>query len=785
MGSSDSNQVQLPLELTGTYDFKVDWGDENITTIKIWNEANVTHTYSSEGVYTINITGTIVGWQFYNGGDRLKILEIQQWGSLRLGNSGYYFHGCSNLNLTATDNLDLTGTTNLNEAFRACTNLGNNGDIDGWNVSSVTNMLIMFAQASSFNQPLDSWKVSSVTSMYGMFYDASSFNQSIDNWNVSSVTNMVSMFSGASSFNQSIDSWNVSSVTNMGSMFAQASAFNQPIGSWNVSSVTNMVAMFYQAFSFNQPIDSWDVSSVTTMGTMFWEASSFNQPINSWNVSSVTDMGSIFALASSFNQPIDNWNVSSVTDMDHIFYQASSFNKSIDNWDVSSATTMRSMFSQASSFNQPIGSWDVSSVINMGGTFQRASAFNQPIDSWNVSRVIGMWGMFEQASMFNQPIGSWDVSRVISMGDMFKLASIFNQPIDSWNVSSVRYMTGMFEQASTFNQPLDSWNVSSVPDMDKLFYQASSFNQPIGSWNVSSVTSMDNMFFNVTLSTPNYDDLLLGWSQLSLQNGVTFDGGNSKYSNAAAARQSIITNFAWTITDGGPGSPGDLTLLSNAANPDNDGTFDLTWTASSGASNYSVYRYSSYITEINENLTLLAGEITNLTLGVNGYTDGTYYFIVVGHNNQGNTLSNCITVVVGLTPGVFTLLSNAENPDNDGTFDLTWTASSGANNYSVYRHSSVITEINGSVTLLVDEITDTSLGLSEYANGTYYFIVVTHNDYGDTLSNCILVTVLREGDPPEDPVETPPGIPGYNLPLIIALLGVTITFLIRRKHDIK
>jgi len=76
------------------------------------------------------------------------------------------------------------------------------------------------------------------------------------------------------------------------------------------------------------------------------------------------------------------------------------------------------------------------------------------------------------------------------------------------------------------------------------------------------VTSMSSMFYGVTLSTSNYDNLLLGWSQLTLQSNVTFDAGYSKYSNTAAdARQFIITTFAWTITDGGlatelPGIPG-------------------------------------------------------------------------------------------------------------------------------------------------------------------------------------------------------------------------------------
>jgi len=64
------------------------------------------------------------------------------------------------------------------------------------------------------------------------------------------------------------------------------------------------------------------------------------------------------------------------------------------------------------------------------------------------------------------------------------------------------------------------------------------------------------MFKGVTLSTPNYDNLLLGWSQLPLQTDVSFHAGNSKYSSAAKdARQAIITNYTWTIIDGGPTTP--------------------------------------------------------------------------------------------------------------------------------------------------------------------------------------------------------------------------------------
>ena len=160
--------------------------------------------------------------------------------------------------------------------------------------------------------------------------------------------------------------------------------------------------------------------------------------------------------------------------------------------------------------------------------------------------------MFYFASSFNQFIGNWNVSSVTVMSSMFRSASAFNQPIGDWNVSSVTDMSYMF-MASAFNQPIGDWNVSSVTDMSYMF-MASAFNQSIGNWDVSSVTDMSNMFNGVTLSTSNYDSLLLGWSQLTLQDSVSFDGGNSQYSAgaAAAARASIISTYSWSITDGGP-----------------------------------------------------------------------------------------------------------------------------------------------------------------------------------------------------------------------------------------
>jgi surface protein len=237
----DDKTLSLPLIESGSYDFLVDWGDgtqDHITT------CTASHTYPSHGTYQVSITGLLKGWRARDT-PGFRLLDVCQWGCIKLGNEGHYFDSCSEMDISATDAPDLSETMNLGYMFYACMRM--NGRIGHWDVSSVTDMECMFCGASSFNQPLASadggWDVSSVTSMVGMFFQASSFNQPLASWDVSSVTNIDGMFLLASSFNQSLASWDVSSVTNMWGMFKDATAFIngphlQELQNWNVSSPT-------------------------------------------------------------------------------------------------------------------------------------------------------------------------------------------------------------------------------------------------------------------------------------------------------------------------------------------------------------------------------------------------------------------------------------------------------------------------------------------------------------------------------------------------------------------
>ena len=352
-GPSTDSQFTLPA--TGTYD--INWGDGTVESVT----GAQTHTYGSSGTYVIKVIGGLTAVTFNNGGDKLKLLQIQSWGPINWASMTNAYQGCANMTGTFTDDPVLGGITSTAEMFNGATAF--NGDISGWNTSTINNMSFMFRDAADFNQNIGSWDVSSVTNLSFMFLGASSFNGDISGWNVSNVTNMNLLFQDAVAFNRNLSTWNVGNVTTMISMFQGATIFNQPVNSWNVSSVLNMSGMF-RATAFNQALNSWNVGNVTNMSYMFRQADAFNQNISSWNVGSVTDMTQMFLLAAAFNQPLNSWNVGNVTNMNAMLQSCTLFDQPLNSWNVGNVTSMNAMLQSSPAFNQDIGGWNVSNVTD-------------------------------------------------------------------------------------------------------------------------------------------------------------------------------------------------------------------------------------------------------------------------------------------------------------------------------------------------------------------------------------------------------------------------------------
>ncbi|MBC6410286.1 MAG: DUF285 domain-containing protein, partial [Ekhidna sp.] len=126
----------------------------------------------------------------------------------------------------------------------------------------------------------------------------------------------------------------------------------------------------------------------------------------------------------------------------------------------------------------------------------------------NLSNGPTMFGMFNAAA-FNGDISKWNTSKVTNMSATFWNAN-FNEDISEWDVSSVTVMSSMF-LSSAFNGDISKWDVSKVTKMFEMFAN-SSFNGDISKWDISSVTNMTDMFSrNASMSSENYDKLLIGW----------------------------------------------------------------------------------------------------------------------------------------------------------------------------------------------------------------------------------------------------------------------------------
>ncbi len=432
-GTSMPDQITIPTTGIG-YDYTVDWGDGN-TDMNVTGD--ITHTYATAGRYIVTISGDFPRIYFNNGGDKEKIIAVDNWGDQAWASMEAAFYGCSNLRVNAFDAPDLTAATSLEQLFKG---------------------------ATSFNDPIDSWDISTITSLAETFNEASSFNQDLSSWDTTLVTTMEATFS-QSAFNQPIGSWNVSGVLTMESMFAET-PFNQPVGLWTTLNVTNMDSMFASAVNFNQDIGLWDVTGVTNMQGMFLNARSFNQDISTWIVLDVTTMEGMFSSAEAFNQPIGVWLVDNVTNMSGMFTNAFSFNQDIGLWEVGMVTDMSNMFNGAEVFNQDLNLWDVEQVTNMSAMFAGAESFNEDITGWTTSNVTAMDNMFNDATIFNQDISGWDTNMVTTMEEMFTAAEAFDQNIGSWDITNVTTMDNMFTgvtlSITNYDALLIGWNAQIV-----------------------------------------------------------------------------------------------------------------------------------------------------------------------------------------------------------------------------------------------------------------------------------------------------------------------------------
>ena len=416
VGTSAANQFTIPTTGTG-YNYDISTSDGQSIN---GNTGNTTITFPSAGSYDVNIKGDFPSMFFDNGGDKLKITDIKNWGITAWTGFNRAFYNCSNMTITATDIPNVSAVGSFYFGFRN-TAISGAIDLSSWDLSSVGQIGYMFADCTGITSVnLNSLSTNAITSD-GVFLNSSNvtiitlpvgFRPTVTRNMFRHMPNLVEVVN--------IESWNTTSLSLTTYMFA-GTPFNQDISGWDVSNMTTMQEIFYGAFAFNQDISSWDVSNVINMASMFYGATTFNQPLNTWNTSSVNIMASMFISANAFNQDLSGWDTSNVTTMREMFLtkgMASSgasgttaLELSLNSWDVSNVTDMYRMFESVNWGNPDITNWNTQSVQNFQRFMQSSSSFNRDLSGWNTSSATNMSAMFGYGNSQPGNISSWDIDQ--------------------------------------------------------------------------------------------------------------------------------------------------------------------------------------------------------------------------------------------------------------------------------------------------------------------------------------------------------------------------------------
>ncbi|MDE3270158.1 MAG: BspA family leucine-rich repeat surface protein [Pseudomonadota bacterium] len=142
--------IVLPLPAGWSYEFAIDWGDNDANTEAYpyysskSHPGRVQHTYAAAGTYVVSIYGVVEGWSFQ---------EIPD----------------SAMNLLAVHDLGDLGWQYLRGAFYNAKNLQT---LKGGNTSQVSDMSNMFAGATLVQPDLSHWSFASATDLSGMFKDS-------------------------------------------------------------------------------------------------------------------------------------------------------------------------------------------------------------------------------------------------------------------------------------------------------------------------------------------------------------------------------------------------------------------------------------------------------------------------------------------------------------------------------------------------------------------------------------------------------------------------------------
>jgi len=239
------------------------------------------------------------------------------------------------------------------------------------------------------------------------------------------------------------------------------------------------------------------------------------------------------------------------------------------------------------------------------------------------------------------------------------------------------------------------------------------------SYTVKSATTSGGPYTNVATGVT-----ATSYTNTGLTNGTTYYYVVSASNSAGSSSNSAQTSATPTAGTQAPAAPTGLTATAGNAQ------VALSWTASSGATSYTVKR----ATTSGGPYTTVATGVTATSYTNTGLTNGTTYYYVVSATNSAGESTN--SAQASATPTAGTQVPAAPTgltaTAGNAQVALSWAASSGATSYTVKR----ATTSGGPYTTVATGVTATSYTNTGLTNGTtYYYVVSATNSAGESTNS--------------------------------------------------
>ena len=534
-GNSPSDQFQLwGNGGSYTWEFYVDWGDNTPIQGPIFAAPfGVSHTYAIPGEYDIKITGKFPWFYYNNRAEGNKIIEIKNWGDNEFYNMNGSFFGSENLIITATDQPNFSNVVSFFRAFANCFTLTfpSPDTPKNWITSTTTNLQQIFSQCRAITSlDVSGWDVSNVTNFSYCFYD-NRVNTSINTtgWDVGSGETFFSMFYQCYDLEEiiGIEDWRMrEDITNVNCnvMFRDCRELSLDVSDWTVGGVANMTGMFRSCYKLGTlDLGSWDMSNVTSISQMFFSTLDLTTAgnINNWDVSNVTQMSFLFFNADRLVADTSSWDTSSVVGWSSIMYglnvQNAAEQTGYNNWDLSASTG--------------------ASTTNMFGFGALGDAFlteGFPSD-WDIGNSTSLSGCFRRADF-----GETNITCNITTSNLLNNCYTAFMEIGNYSADSITFTS--------------NFDVSGVIDASYMFANNGTFSVSFPtSTDWGSVTNFQNFLASTTLSSAEYNALLIDIEASNQNNNVLFDAPLCVATGAGiTARTALINDHSWTINDSTP-----------------------------------------------------------------------------------------------------------------------------------------------------------------------------------------------------------------------------------------